>query len=406
MALRDSFSWALAGNLAYALCQWGVLVLLARIGTAEMVGQFSLALSIAAPVFIFFQLNMRTFQATDARGEYLPGDYLRVRLALTALALGVVLITLSVAGYGAETARIVLGVALFKAFEAVSDIAYGLLQKHEQLSDVAVSTMLRGLALLAGVGLGIRLTGNLFHAVLYVAALWLALLVAFDLPRASALEGFPHSDSHRLLWRLVATCAPLGLVMMLVSLGSNIPQYVVERAAGTGQLGYFATVVYFMAAGRFVVEALAQALGPRLSRFHVTGDLPRYRRLLWRLAGLGAGLGVAGVAVAAVLGRPILELIYGPQYATHHALLVWVMVAAGVNHAASFLGLSLTVGRLVGEMVAIAVLVGASVLALSLWLVPAFGIQGAAWALLGGAIVNLAGHLVANQARIGLWPLG
>jgi O-antigen/teichoic acid export membrane protein len=402
---RRAFSWALSGNLAYVLCQWGALVLLARIGRAETVGQFALALSISAPVFVFFQLNMRTLLATDARGEYPVGDYLRVRLALTILALAVVAIVLLVAGYSAGTAAVVFGVALFKAVEAVSDIGYGLFLKHERFSAMAASLMVRGLTLLAGLGLGLWLTGRLFIAVVSVAALWLVLAATLDLPRALALEPFTHADSGGLFWRLLATSTPLGLVMTLGTLSMSIPQYVVEHSAGAGQLGYFAAIAYFVASGRIVVEALAQSSSARLSRFYVAADFPGYRRLLWRLMAFGTGIGTLGLAVAVVMGRVILELAYGPEYAAHHGLLIWVMVAATINQAVTFLGLSLTVGRFVREMLLIGVFVATSVLALSCWLVPRFGIEGAGWALVGGAIVNLAAHLAFNHLRIGLYPL-
>jgi len=51
--LRVNFSWTLVGNIVYAGCQWGMLTVLAKIGTTEMVGQFALGLAITAPVFMF-----------------------------------------------------------------------------------------------------------------------------------------------------------------------------------------------------------------------------------------------------------------------------------------------------------------------------------------------------------------
>ncbi len=67
-SLRSNFVWTLSGNLVYAACQWGMLVVLARMGNAEMVGQFALALSIITPVLMFTNLQLRSVQATDARG--------------------------------------------------------------------------------------------------------------------------------------------------------------------------------------------------------------------------------------------------------------------------------------------------------------------------------------------------
>ncbi len=87
LSLKTNFSWTLAGNVIYAGCQWGMLVILAKLGSPEMVGRFALGLAITAPVIMFTNLQLRSIQATDARGEYLFGNYFGLRLFATAIAL-------------------------------------------------------------------------------------------------------------------------------------------------------------------------------------------------------------------------------------------------------------------------------------------------------------------------------
>ena len=47
LSLRSNFAWILAGNIVYAVCQWGAIVVLAKLGRSYVVGQFSLGLAIA-----------------------------------------------------------------------------------------------------------------------------------------------------------------------------------------------------------------------------------------------------------------------------------------------------------------------------------------------------------------------
>ena len=49
-SLRSNFSWTFVGNVVYSACQWGMLVLLAKIGNPQMVGQYGLGMAIATPV--------------------------------------------------------------------------------------------------------------------------------------------------------------------------------------------------------------------------------------------------------------------------------------------------------------------------------------------------------------------
>src|SRR5436305_1160496 len=106
-SLSANFLWSLAGTLVFAGCQWGMLVALTKLGDAEMVGQFALALAITAPVFMFTNLQLRGIQATDARREYAFGDYLSLRLAMTALGLTVVTGFALLTGYTLATAAVI-----------------------------------------------------------------------------------------------------------------------------------------------------------------------------------------------------------------------------------------------------------------------------------------------------------
>jgi len=70
LSLRANFSWTFVGNVVYAGCQWGMLVVLAKLGSPETVGLFALGLAVTAPVIQFVNLQLRGAQVTDAAHEY------------------------------------------------------------------------------------------------------------------------------------------------------------------------------------------------------------------------------------------------------------------------------------------------------------------------------------------------
>ena len=47
LSLRENFAWTLPANLVYAACQWGILVVLAQVGSTGLVGLYVLGLSIS-----------------------------------------------------------------------------------------------------------------------------------------------------------------------------------------------------------------------------------------------------------------------------------------------------------------------------------------------------------------------
>jgi hypothetical protein len=64
-----------------------MIVLLTKLGSPEMVGQFALGLAVTAPIILFANLQLRSVQATDARQEFQFGHYFGLRLVTTGLAL-------------------------------------------------------------------------------------------------------------------------------------------------------------------------------------------------------------------------------------------------------------------------------------------------------------------------------
>src|SRR6185437_12263412 len=156
-SLRTNFKWTFAGNVIYAACQWGMLSILAKAGSATIVGQFALGLAIAAPVFMFTNLQLRGVQATDARSEFEFCDYFTLRMLASTLGLlTVATIALSL-HYDLTTRLVVMLVAAAKFVESLSDVVAGLLQKFEKLDQVAMSLMIRG-------GLSVAAFGGAFLA--------------------------------------------------------------------------------------------------------------------------------------------------------------------------------------------------------------------------------------------------
>lgn len=408
LSLRANFTWTFVGNVVYSACQWGMLAALAKLGSAEMVGQFSLGLAVSAPIVMFTNLQLRAVQATDARGEYAFGDYLGLRLLMTALALMVIVGVVLVFGYRAETAWVVLVVALGKAFEAVSDVFYGLFQRYERMELVARSQIVKGLLSLAMLGAGVYLTGSALWGVAGLAVAWALTLGGYEVRNGALIlkaseRELPVAMSGkvgvgttlqprwemRTLGRLMWLTLPLGVVMALASLDVNIPRYFIEQYLGERELGIFVAIAYLPVAGRMGVIALGQSATPRLARYYTEGDTAAFRTLLLKLLGIGVLLGVAGVLVTLVAGREILTLLYRPEYAEHADILVWVMLAGGIWYVASMLGFGATASRRVRfQPLALCAVVVVSFGACYI-LVPTHGLWGASVSMVAGSVMAM-----------------
>ena len=388
LSLRTNFSWTFVGNVIYAGCQWGMLVVLAKVGSPEMVGQFALGLEVTAPIIMFTNLQLRGVQATDARQEYSFKDYLGLRLASSLLALVVILGIALLAGYSREAALVILAVGAAKVVESISDVFYGLLQQHERMDRIAKSMMLKGPLSLVALSLGVLLTGSVFFGVIGLVAAWTAVLLVYDIRSGALILKSSHQAESTLVhspawselsprWnlntlaRLAWLALPLGLVMMLISLNTNIPRYFIEGYLGERELGIFTALAYLNVAGGLIVGALGQSASPRLSKYYVLRNKTAFQTLLLKLLGLGVLLGGIAILVALIAGREILTLLYKAEYAEHTSVFIWLMFSGGYAMTASH---NFKIQPLI-----YAVSVATTALLCAV-LVPRHGLLGAAWA--------------------------
>jgi O-antigen/teichoic acid export membrane protein len=168
----------------------------------------------------------------------------------------------------------------------------------------------------------------------------------------------------------------------------------VQRHLGTHELGVFAAVAAFLAAGSTVANALGQSTTPRLARYYSEGDLGEFRRLVLRLTGLVVLLGVAGVLVSALLGGFLLRVVYHPDYARYGGLLVGVMAAGICVYVAVVLGYVITSARsFLVQMPLLGTVAATSAIA-SWLLVPHLGLNGAVLAVAIAASVQIAGEVL------------
>jgi O-antigen/teichoic acid export membrane protein len=390
-SLRSHFAWTFAGNTVYAAGQWAILSLLAKLGSSEMLGQYAFALAVTAPVTMLVHLNLRAVIGTDVARKHTFREYLAVRLWTTAAGLIAIAVLAWVVAPSRPMMLVILAAGLAQSAENVSDAFYGALQLHERMSRIAISMMARAALSAAALGIALWLAHDIVIAVLALAWARLTMLLAWDARSPWELSsGQPTSRGSLAILR---TAMPLGLVLMLVTLNTNLPRYAIERYRGSRELGAFAAVAGFLSGGNTIINALGQSATPRLARYFGERDTARFRRLMLQLSGIAVALGVAGVSGAFLLGAPLLRLLYRDEYAQYSGLLAGLMFAGIPIYLASTLGYVITSVRAFDAQLPLFALVAATCVIASWLLISRYGLAGAPMALAAAACVQALGEL-------------
>jgi O-antigen/teichoic acid export membrane protein len=295
--------------------------------------------------------------------------------------------------------------------ESLSDVIYGAMQLHEEMRTQSISLCLKGALSFVFMALGLHYFQTVTGAAAGITVAWTILFISYDVPAITALLRTRDTNARvrkkpirleresRPLKALFKEALPLGIVMLLLSLNVNIPRYFLKASAGSSGLGIFAALSYVMVAGTTVITALGQAAAPRLARQFQFGDVTSFVKLLYRLLAMGAALGVAGIIGAALLGRPILTILYKAEYAKHLREFVLIAIASCLTYIASFLGYGMTAAlRYSSQLYAIGL--STITLTLSCWfLIPLYGLTGAASsAVLSSLVLTVASATIVHSA--------
>lgn len=406
LSLKKNFSWTILGNVIYAICQWGMLVVLAKLGSAEIVGQFTLALAVIAPVIMITNMQLRGVQATDAKNKYLLSDYMAVRLFSSIVAVCIIVLILHFGHFDKAVFLVIYILLLAKFMESFSDVFYGFFQQHEKMSLIAKSMIIKGIFSVLVMAVVFYFSSSLPWALFGILCSWTLGLVFYDWRMSRYLlnvTGCSDGGSlitmlflsllrrRRVLFRIIALAFPLGVVMGVISLNSNIPRYAIEKYLGIRDLGIFAALSYAVIAVSMFMQALGQTVTPRMARYFSDHDMLSFQKLLRKMVSVNFAIGLLGVLVILFYGEEVLLFIYTPEYAVFSNLFTVLMISATLSGVASALGYAMTAARQFNVQIPLFLVVLMSTFLSSLFLIPHFKLYGAAMALIISAFIQIIG---------------
>lgn len=387
--VRSDAVKAALGVGGFTTAQWLILMLIARFGEPRDVGVYTLAMSVAAPAYMFTNSGLANLVATDVASLPPFAGLLRFRLLASGVAT-ICVLAFAALNYDKGVLLVVTCVAIAKYWESLSDLVYGLLTKRRLFGALSRTMLIRGAMAVVAVGAAVWLGWQLWAISIVLAiSSMLSWLLIDGRWLGCQNVGTPGEMSN--FWRIVNLCWPLGVTALLSSLLVNVPRVTLEGFAGVVELGIFGAVAYVGVGLRLGATVLGTIALPRLGAAVATGNKWQFVTTLARLLLSSAGMAVFGWIGATYFGGWALQLLYGSPYSTYGSLLRMVLVAGAVGAGATYLHDALTALRVLRPKIfvmAAAVLASGAV---ALGRIPHAGLAGAAEALLAGAAVELVG---------------
>lgn len=400
-SLPFNAAYAIVGTGFFHACNLVVLVLLAKLGSATIQGQYLYSVALATPVVLLLSFELRGALVADAGNEFQFRTYRRLRSRLMVCAAAVLAV---IATWRAvvepHTSLAVITVGVFGGLIAYwyAEVSWGAFQRHERMDLLAGGLALRGIALVTPFAT-LMLLARAEVVDPAVAAAVAAILYAlgsivvyglYDRRMVRAVSGRADSSGSTDVWALARQTFPLGLVALTINLCEVFPRLVIEGSGpdGKAQLGYFGSLAYITLAGNLLIIQTCNAAANRLSA-HFQQDLAAFGRLLTRLILTALGVGAAVLLVVWLVGPWLLRVLFTPEYAVFEAEFRLIAGAHAIALVTNVLGATTTQMRLFWAQVPIQGITLATTVVAALLLIPGGDpVRGAAETAMVRAIVQ------------------
>lgn len=392
--------WRAVAEIGSKLATLALVVVMARrLGTAEFgVFTFGFALATLVTALGGFGQDVVLIREVARDPARLDRYFFNTLFLKSVLAIPALLISFAVAlALGVETET--LWVALLLGFAVIAELltmtCIAVFQAFERLVYMPL-VLVTQRALTAALGIAALLSGANVVAVsaIYAATAVLGLLLGLALvyarvarPRLTLEPGF--------WWQLMRVAAPIGLAGVFGTVLFRVDTAILAWFESDRIVGEYGAAFRLFEATLFLSWSVGTATYPVMSRLTPESQPPLssvFDRALKLVVAVTLPLAVA----AAVLGGPLVELIYGSGFADARSALVLLAPAIALYPVAHLAGALLYARDRQLPVVVVYGLAAIGNIALNVVLIGQFGLEGAAvatsltWLFLGAALLLLA----------------
>ena len=339
-SLKANVASMFSANLLYALSSWAQLSLVAKFLDGITLGNYTLAIAIVTPLYLLTNMQLRSLIVTDHQDKYNIREYYSFRFVSNVI----LFVVAAVIGLCIQASDLIvlLLFTLVKIIESNTDVVNSFFQKEERMIYVTKSVGLRSVFGFVGMFIGVFFWENIY--------IGLALNVCFT---GLSYLLYDRKKGHLDKWRfkdikintlknIFLVAYPLGIVIFIISLNSNISKFFLEKYLGTELQGVYSSVSYLLIIGTFVCNAVGQSFTPRLSRYFQDNKIKEFKNLKNKFIIFNFSVGLLAIVFTFFLGDFVLRILFNAEIAKYNGLFIIVMISGLFIYLSTAFGYVLT----------------------------------------------------------------
>lgn len=331
--VKKAFLWNMIGSTCYSGSSFLYLLVVTRVCGAQLAGFYSLSYATAQLLLQVGRYGVRTYQATDLEHKYIFSEYKVSRIITCALMMlfGIIYSSFSFKG---EYIIISTFIIMMKMIDAVEDVFHGNLQQKYHVEQMGKMLAARNLYSAVFFTAMLIITKNLYCTCVATSTTSLILCLIINSQMTRKYVGY-EEDGRKLqmshVWELLRTCTPMFIGTFLSLLLYNIPKYAMAGVMTDEYQTYYS--ILFMPS--FVISLMCEFVFKptitTIAELWWENNVKKFTLYILRIIGIILVCCVAVVAGGHLIGRTLLEIIYGVDLSPYKLHFVVLLIGGGIS---------------------------------------------------------------------------
>lgn len=309
---RRNMSWNMLGSFLYAFASMALTMAVVQLAGDEQGGIFTFAFTaFGQQMFTISYFGIRPYQITDVENRFTFGEYLHARIltSLTALLVGAGYVLLS-RDYSAEKAWVVFLMVCYKVIDGFADVYEAEFQRSGRLYLTGKSNTFRTLLSAGSFILTLAVSGSLVTAGVAAVAAQIAGVLLFDVAIIGALPNVDWNWDRNQCQALLQSCLLLFFSVFLDFYIFSAAKYAIDGNLDSASQAVYGAIFMPTSVINLVAGFVIRPFLTKLSLYWEIKNFQEFQGVIRRIFLVIFGLTVLAVGGAALLGIPVIGLLY------------------------------------------------------------------------------------------------
>lgn len=317
MKKYSNYFFNLNSSFFYLISQVLLLLYFNKIIGLEFSGAYTLSLSCIAPVFMFFNMQLKWLVATDIIKTFLRTDYLYFRLFTSIVSIIFIFFIKFIFFYKIDNI-LFYGVCLIKFLESISDIFYGFMQQEKAFSKTNKFLFLKSLFILIFIYFDYIFLHNYISLLFNISLIYFGFIL---LEMKSLKLFFNFNDLNiKSIVPLIKKNWHFGLVSSINSFKVNIPRYFIQNL-GLSKLAVFSTINYLNYGMNFAFASLGE-----VSNVEISSNSLKLKKAIYAFFSMAFIYTFFLLIIIYFFNQTIVNLLIGNNIKLEFSLFFYIMI--------------------------------------------------------------------------------